>query len=210
MYNLMRWVGTTGVTAELAAKIDAKYQQGKEYYKQGQAQGKTIATGPPLFRMFPRDLAAEEEWKYKRDKMALSEQKWATTMDYVELKELKEKIDWELFVSDWGQVYSLWNELPARDERPDEAISGEEDDYWKLLAIHYWEASWMRFNELVVKYAGLPVIAERALDFLGSSGRSPSCKNCKATGNIIGYLWCPKHPLAGKRCRALGKTQDTV
>jgi len=194
MYNLMRWVDTVGVTEELAAKIDAKYQQGKEYNKQGQTLGKTIATGPPLFRMFPRDLKAETEWRQKRDKMASYELEWAPSLEY------KEKVSWELFVSDWGQTYSLWNELPARDERPDIAISGEEDGYWKLLATHYWEATRMHFNELVVKYASLPVIAERALDFLGATAGTHNTKELVNSywKDILDTYGDPKHPLAGK------------
>jgi len=194
MYNLMRWVDTTKITDELSAKIDAKYQKGNEYYKQGQAQGKMIATGPPLFRMFPRDLKAETEWRKKRDKMARLELEWAPSLEY------KEKVSWELFVSDWGQVYSLWNELPARDERPDIAINGEEDDYWKLLATRYWEALLMRFNEFVNKYACLPIIADRALDFLGATAGTHNTKELVKSywKYILDTYGDPKHPLAGK------------
>ena len=200
MYNLMCWVDTTKITNNLAAKIDAKYQQENEYYKQGQAQGKMIASGPPLFRMFPRDLKAEAEWRHKRDEMARNELEWAVSLEWVASPEYKEKIDWELFVSDWGQTYSLWNELPARDERPDVAISREEDDYWKLLATHYWEATWMHFNELVVKYAGLPVIADRALDFLGATAGTHNTKELVKSywKYILDTYGNPKHPLAGK------------
>jgi len=194
MYNLMRWVDTTALTPELSAKIDARCQQGTEYYKQGQSLGKEIATGPPLFRRFPRDLKAEQEWRQKRDKMARLELEWAPSLEY------KEKIDWELFVSDWGQVNSLWNELPARDERPDVAISGTEDDYWKLLATRYWEASWIRFNELVIKYACLPIIADRALDFLGGTAGTHNTKELVISywKEILDTYGNPKHPLAGK------------
>ncbi|OFY41776.1 MAG: hypothetical protein A2X18_10670 [Bacteroidetes bacterium GWF2_40_14] len=197
MYNLMRWVDTT-VTPEQSAKIDERYQQGKEYYKQGQSQNKTIATGPPLFRMFPRDLKVEAEWRHKRDKMARNELNWAASWQYP--LEFREKIDWELFVSDWGQVYSLWNELPARDERPDVAVNGTEDGYWKLLATRYWEASWMRFNELVDKYAGLPVIADRALDFLGATAGTHNTKELVKSywKYILDTYGNPKHPLAKK------------
>ncbi len=193
-YNLMHWVDTNRITAELAAKIDAAYQQGKEYYKQGQLQGKKIATGPPLFRMFPHDLKAEAEWKRKRNEMAKHELQWAVSIDY------KEKIDWELFVSDWGQAYSGWNILPSRDERSDVAVNGTEDDYWKLLAIHYWEALWMRFNEHVDKYACLPKIADRALDFLGATTIANHVEELVKTywKYILDTYGDPKHPLAGK------------
>ncbi len=200
-YNLMNWVDTAKMTKELAARIDEKYQQEKILYKQGQSQGKQIATGPPLFRMIPRDMAAEKEWRLKRDEMTSLELNWAISMDYcLELKELKEKIEWENFVSNWGQVYSLWNELPARDERPDIAINGVEDSYWKLLAIHYWEATWMSFKQFLERYAGLPIIADRALDFLEATIATHNSEELvkgywedlyKVYGN-------PKHPLAGK------------
>jgi len=194
MYNLMRWVDTTGLTPELSAKIDARYQQGNEYYKQGQAQGKMIATGPPLFRMFPRDLKTEAEWRQKRDKIVRLELELAPSLEY------KEKISWEAFVSDWGQVYSLWNELPARDERPDIEISGEEDSYWKLLATHYWEATWISIREYLERYAALPIIADRALNFLGATAGTHNTKE------LVNSYWKyiaetygnPKHPLAGK------------
>ncbi len=191
MYNLMRWMDTAALTPELSAKIDASQQQGNAYYKKGQSLGKQIATGPPLFRMFPRDLKAETEWRQKRDKMARLELEWAPSLEF------KEKVSWELFVSDWGQVYSLWNELPARDERPDIAISGEEDDYWKLLATHYWKATWISFKEYLERYAALPIIADRALDFLGATAGTHNTKELVNSywKNILDTYGNPKHPL---------------
>ncbi len=193
-YNLIHWVDTSRITAELASKIDEIYQQRKEYYRQGEAQGKKIATGPPLFRMFPYDLKAEAEWKRKRNEMAKHELQWAVSIDY------KEKIDWELFVSDWGQAYSGWNILPSRDERPNIMVSGIEDDYWKLLAVHYWEALWIRFNEHVDKYACLPEIADRALDFLGATVIAHHSEELVKTywKYILDTYSDPKHPLTGK------------
>lgn len=193
-YNLMRWVDTAAITPEVADKINARYKQGQEYYRQGQSQGKKIATGPPLFRMFPRDIKAETEWRHKRDEMAGYELQWAASAEY------KERVAWELFVSDWGQVYSGWNELPARDERPDVAVAGVEDGYWKLLATRYWEASWMRFNEHVGKYACLPKIADRALDFLGATAGSHHAKELVKSywKYILDTYGDPTHPLAGK------------
>jgi thiol-disulfide isomerase/thioredoxin len=200
-YNLMNWVDTAKMTKELSARIDEKYQQEKILYKQGQSQGKQIATGPPLFRMIPRDMAAEKEWRLKRDEMTSLELNWAISMDYcLELKELKEKIEWENFVSNWGQAYSLWNELPARDERPDMAINGVEDSYWKLLAIHYWEATWMSFKHFLERYAGLPIIADRALDFLGAMAGAHNTDEVVKDywKELAGIYGNPKHPLAGK------------
>jgi thiol-disulfide isomerase/thioredoxin len=198
MYNLIRWVDTTALTPELSAKIDSRYQQGKEYYKQGQSLGKQIATGPPLFRMFPRDLKAEQEWRQKRDEMARIELQWIASWRYP--LEFKEKIDWELFVSDWGQVNSLWNELPARDERPDISIKGEEDSYWKLLATHYWKATWMSFREYLERYASLPIIADRALDFLGGTAGTHNTKELVKSywKELLDTYGNPKHPLAKK------------
>jgi thiol-disulfide isomerase/thioredoxin len=193
-YNLIRWVDTTEVTKELADKINTRCKQRQEDYKRGQEQGKEIATGPSLFRMFPRDIKAETEWRNKRDEMARREMQWAASVEY------KEKVAWELFVSDWGQVYSLWNELPARDERPEITVSGVEDDYWKLLAIHYWEASWRRFIEHVDKYACLPGIADRALDFLGATAGTHHTKELVNSywKYILDTYGDPMQPLVGK------------
>ncbi|PKP00210.1 MAG: hypothetical protein CVU13_01495 [Bacteroidetes bacterium HGW-Bacteroidetes-8] len=194
MYNPILWVDTNRLKEDFALKVNLKYHQGQEYYKQGQAQGIKIATGSPLFRMFPRDLKAKNDWKLKRDEMSEYELKWALSADY------KEKISWELFASDWGQAHSGWNELPHSDERPDAAIMGVEDDYWKLFATIYWEALWVRFIEHINQYSGLPVIANRALDFLGAAVRAHLTEEVVKNywQQIIDIYGNPKHNLAGK------------
>ncbi len=195
MYSPIHWVDTSRLNEDFIKKIDSKYHQGQEYYKLGQNKGIRIATGPPLFRMFPRDLNAEIEWHRKRNEMAKYELQWALSVDY------KEQIDWILFASDWGQFYSNWNLLPSRDENPEIAIIGVEDDYWRLLAKYYWEGLWLRFNEHVEKYAGLPIIAERALDFIGATAGAHN------TDELVKIYWSkilvtygnPTHPLSGKK-----------
>jgi len=68
------------------------------------------------------------------------------------------------------------------------------------LATRYWKASWIRFNELVIKYACLPIIADRALDFLGGTAGTHNTKELVISywKEILDTYGNPKHPLAKK------------
>src|SRR3989339_1700312 len=143
MFNLISWVDTNRFPENISLK-----------------------TASASFRKFPRDFKAEAEWRKNRDNIAMKEMQWAQSPEY------KEEIDWIIFTSNWGQTHSYWNILPFRNENPETPVSGIEDDYWKMVGLHYWEALWQSFNDHLDKYSGLPVIANRALDFLGALSRA--------------------------------------
>ncbi len=58
---LLPWIDTARMTPELMKIINQRLEKANEDYLISQPKGKRIATGPPVFRMLPRDVEAEAE-----------------------------------------------------------------------------------------------------------------------------------------------------
>lgn len=193
MYSLSPWIDTSKITRELTAKINAIYDESTKDFKIGKERGKIL--GSSMFRLFPRDFKAEAEWQRKRTEMVNKE----VSRYGINLVE-KEKIEWGLFTSDWGQTATEWRHLPNTDENLESEITATESDYWTLLATHFWEGMWLRFNEHISKFADLPVVSDRALNFLGATaGTRHAGSATKIYWQRIAEIYGdPKHPLAQK------------
>jgi len=123
-----------------------------------------LAYGHAYFRRFPLDLAAEAEWIRKGNEMA-NEVLLNPSTD----TETKEALEWALFCRDWRTAVFRFNHLPKQDETPNDHVTQLEGDFWKGVAISYWEPFWMRFNAHIQKYSDQPSMIDRAGDFLSGT-----------------------------------------
>ncbi|MBN4082923.1 TlpA family protein disulfide reductase [bacterium AH-315-A23] len=115
-----------------------------------------------FMRVLPVENKAMEQWLQKGDAMVAE----ALASDRP-IKD-KESAEWQLFGRDFVRSARYFGLLPKE-------TKDQEADYWKLVDTQYWESLRLRLDAHITKYADLPVLADRAKDFLsGLKAYAPS------------------------------------
>lgn len=186
---LMPWIGelNDSLATRLKAMEDSlrgdyfRYRTRKLYYSN------------PYFRSFPRNLIARDEWINTGDELVRQAKLSLAATDKME------ELDWAVFCRNWRVAGNEWRNMPKTDERPDDRIKELEKDYWKNMADLFWKLYWVRFSEHVGKYADLPVLEKRAMDFLsGMNFHEPDLAK-KYWANIIKQFGDPAYQHARKK-----------
>ncbi len=111
-----------------------------------------------------------------------------------------EELDWAYFAGtgEWQETNGAICRKPMND--PDDRIKELEKDYWKNMADLFWKLYWVRFSEHVSKYADLPVLENRAMDFLSGMNFNEPDLAKKNTGEIsLAQFGDPAYPHARKK-----------
>lgn len=113
-----------------------------------------------MLRSVVTDTAAREKW------LASGDQIVSAILNGSSTKEEKEKIAFSLFARDYRLAARNFGLLPRK---------SNEVHYWSAFEEVYWRSFLQRFRDHIYKYAELPVLPDRAKDFLSSlKGKSPA------------------------------------
>lgn len=113
-----------------------------------------------MLRSVVTDTAAREKW------LASGEQLVSEILNGDSPKEEKEKIAFSLFARDFRLASRNFGMLPRK---------MSEGHYWSAFEEVYWRSFLQRFRDHIHTYAALPVLPDRAKDFLPSlAGKSPA------------------------------------
>lgn len=97
------------------------------------------------------DTVARNNWLRTGDSLVMICLKNSTSV------EEKEEIIFSLFIRDFRAARNQFGLLPQN--------TGEES-YWSLMEKQYWQLFYQKFQEHAQQFAALPVVADRAKDFL--------------------------------------------
>ncbi|WP_299669707.1 TlpA disulfide reductase family protein [uncultured Polaribacter sp.] len=112
--------------------------------------------GLKFIRKLPIDFQAMEQWIQKGN--AMVEEVLASNSSI----ETKEYAEWTLFGRDFKKAARYFGWLQQREDK------SQQPTYWPLIESQYWAVMKLRLDANIKKYADMPILADRAKDFLSS------------------------------------------
>jgi thiol-disulfide isomerase/thioredoxin len=109
-----------------------------------------------FMKTLPLEETAMQQWLQKGSAMV------AEVLESDRPLEDKEAAEWSLFGRDFRRAARYFGLLQPK------ATEATEIDYWNVVDAQYWASFELRLGAHIEKYANLPILADRAKDFLSS------------------------------------------